>query len=258
MIALIIIAAVVLLIVLLMNFPAYAYIRFYSGEPDIKVKYLWLTLYPKKENPPKKSRGKAPPDEKKDDEDNSGGKEDTSPPPDSGSTEDKTSSDKPSEKAKRASGKSKDKKAPKEPFLQRINTLVDGLTEKKDAFLLLWELCGGHLKKLGGKIRIDDIRIDFAAADEDAHNAAILYGELNAAVYNVLAVIRQFISISIISVNIDCLFNTPSEKSRYDGECKIKLRPASLLNALAAIVFGYIGNIKKYSPALDAFMKKKS
>lgn len=281
MTALIIIAAVILLLVLILNLPAYAHIRFYGGKPDITVKYLWLTIYPKSEKAAKRSKKKADKsksekDDEKDTEDLSEGdssdkdtsdkdadtvaEEKSSEKAEASEKSDKSDDEKPKGKAKKEKSK-KDKtdddaEEEKQSLPDKLNSALDDLNQKKDAFLLLWELCSGHIKKLCGKIRIDDLVIDFASANEDAADAAIGYGRMNIAVYNILAVVRNLITVTIRSVTIDCLYDTPKEKSRYDGECKVKLRPASVLNAVFAIVFGYIGNMKKYSPILDTFMKK--
>ncbi|MCM1525016.1 MAG: hypothetical protein NC120_11215, partial [Ruminococcus sp.] len=143
----------------------------------------------------------------------------------------------------------------KPPFYERIGGFLDGLEEKKRAVRLLFELIMPPLKGLGKKLRIDDIKLDFAAASEDAAEAAILYGKLNAAVYNAISAVRCFISISLISVNIDCLYNTPAEKCRYDGECRIKLRPVSLISAILAVLLRYGREKEKYSAVLTLMSK---
>lgn len=81
----------------------------------------------------------------------------------------------------------------------------------------------------------------------------MLYGKVNAAVYNALSAVRCFVPVSVTRIKIDCLFNTPAEKCRWDGECKIRLRPASLLNAIIAVVFGYAKDKEKYAPVMALF-----
>lgn len=262
MTALIIIAVIVLIIVCLLNFPVYAVLKYYGGKPEITVKYLWLTLYPRPEDPnagkgkktvkepKKKAVSKSPP--KQEPENRQAKKTELS---ETVKTETHPS-EKPENKDKSKDKKEKAKPEKKEPLADRINSALDELTEKKDAFLLLWGLCSGHLKKLGKKISISGLKLDFAAANEDAYDAAMLYGKLNAAVYNILALVKCVIKVTVRSIQINCLFNTPSEKTRYDGECVVRLRPASVLNAVFAIVFGFLVRYKKYAPALGVFMKK--
>lgn len=142
---------------------------------------------------------------------------------------------------------------PKNPLNERLSELENNIEKKKNAALLLWELCEGPLKRLLGKIYVDGLVVDFAAADEDAAKAALSYGKLCAAFYNLLGVIMGLTRVGIKSVRIDCLYDTPSEKSRYDGEFKVKLRPASVLNAVFAVLFGYLRGGGKFKPVLEEF-----
>ncbi|MDE7294731.1 MAG: hypothetical protein K2N72_09940 [Oscillospiraceae bacterium] len=158
---------------------------------------------------------------------------------------------------KKSSGKSDGESnddEPKKPLGERLSELLENIERKKNAALLLWELCEGHLIKLLGKVTVDGLAVDFAAADEDAARAALAYGRLCAGFYNLLGVIMSITRVKIRSVSIDCLYNTPSEKARYDGEFKVRLRPASVLNAFAAILFDYVRGRKKYKSALDEFI----
>lgn len=250
MTALIIITAIILLLIIICNIPVEAYIKFYGGKADIRVRYFFLSLFPRKEKPPKKGK------KKRDKSD--APKEYRELPADDTPPENKKESpsneDKPEDRESTPKKDSKPKEK-KPPLLERINSKLDELAEKKNQVSLLIELVLPHLKKFGSKLRIDDIIIDFAAADEDAAKAAITYGELGAAVYNGIAFLRRFVSMSVRSVNISCLYNTPAEKSRYDGECKLRLRPASLINAVLAVCFGYITNTKKYSPVMELLRK---
>ena len=265
MIALIIIAALIFIILLTVNIPVEAYIKFYGGKADIKVKYLFLSLYPKKEKPPKKKKRQKdkpkketslPVSEETSSEDSSEdmSMEDAPPKADTVQAEETTENESSSD-GDILSKKEKLPKEEKQPLLERISAKLDELTEKKNSVMLLIELVTEPLKRFGSKIRIDDVIIDFAAADEDAAKAAISYGTIGAAVYDGISFLRCFVGMSVRSVNISCLYNTPADKSRYDGECKVRLRPASLINAVFAVGFGYISNKKKYSPVMELFRK---
>lgn len=262
MVVLIIIAVIVFLILLTLNIPAEAYIRFYGGKLDIKVKYLFLSIYPRKEKPPKKTKKghkkykeypPLPADDTADKEQN-----DTPQTADevidAADTESDSSDDIPIAEKKERPPKPK---AEKPPLMDRINDKLDELAEKKNSISLLMELIGEPLKRFGGKLRIDDVIIDCAAADEDAAKAAVFYGTIGSAVYNTISFLRQFIAMSVKSVNISCLYNTPSDKSRFDGECKLHLRPASLVNAIFAVLFGYMKDKEKYSPVMELLGKDK-
>lgn len=262
MVVLIIIAVIIFLILLTLNIPAEAYIRFYGGKLDIKVRYLFLSIYPRKEKPPKKAKKghkkykeypPLPADDTADKEQN-----DTPQTADevtaAADTEPASADDIPIAKKKERPPK---QKAEKPPLMDRINDKLDELAEKKNSISLLMELIGEPLKRFGGKLRIDDVIIDCAAADEDAAKAAVFYGTIGSAVYNTISFLRQFAAMSVKSVNISCLYNTPSDKSRFDGECKLHLRPASLVNAIIAVLFGYMKDKEKYSPVMELLGKDK-
>lgn len=259
MTVLIIIAVIIFLILLTLNIPVEAYIRFYGGKLDIKVRYLFLSIYPRKEKPPKKAKKK----HKKNKEyptipnDDTAEKEQTDTAEattDTSDTKAAPADDIPAAEKKERPPK---QKSDKPPLLDRINDKLDELSEKKNSVSLLMELIGEPLKRFGGKLRIDDVIIDCAAADEDAAKAAVFYGTVGSAVYNTISFIRQFAAMSVKSVNISCLYNTPSDKSRFDGECKLHLRPASLVNAIFAVLFGYMKDKEKYSPVMELLGKDK-
>lgn len=256
----IIIIAVILLIVLAVNIPVTAYIRYHDGEADVKVSFLFKQLYPhvEKKKRQKRKRKKHRKNIKKAETkpaseeisfDEPDAPEEHTAPPDENKQEEP-----PREDTEESSENTPKKHKPKKKSLiERLNTKLDELNEKKSSVQLAFELLKEPLKKLGGKVRIDDLKIDFAAADEDAYEAAMLYGKVNAAVYNALSAVRCFVPVSVTGIKIDCLFNTPAEKCRWDGECKIRLRPASLLNAIIAVVFGYAKDKEKYAPVMALF-----
>lgn len=256
----IIIIAVILLIVLTVNIPVTAYIRYHDGEADVKVSFLFKQLYPhvEKKKRQKRKRKKHRKNIKKAETkpaseeisfDEPDAPEEHTAPPDENKQEEP-----PREDTEESSENTPKKHKPKKKSLiERLNTKLDELNEKKSSVQLAFELLKEPLKKLGGKVRIDDLKIDFAAADEDAYEAAMLYGKVNAAVYNALSAVRCFVPVSVTGIKIDCLFNTPAEKCRWDGECKIRLRPASLLNAIIAVVFGYAKDKEKYAPVMALF-----
>lgn len=252
----IIIIAVILLIVLTVNIPVTAYIRYHDGEADVKVSFLFKQLYPhvEKKRRQKRKRKKHRKNIKKAETKPDAPEEHTAPTDEDKQEEPPREDTTPEENSEESSENTPKKHKPKKKSLiERLNTKLDELNEKKSSVQLAFELLKGPLKKLGGKVRIDDLKIDFAAADEDAYEAAMLYGKVNAAVYNALSAVRCFVPVSVTGIKIDCLFNTPAEGCRWDGECKIRLRPASLLNAIIAVVFGYAKDKEKYAPVMALF-----
>lgn len=252
----IIIIAVILLIVLAVNIPVTAYIRYHDGEADVKVSFLFKQLYPhvEKKKRQKRKRKKHRKNIKKAEKKPASPEEHTAPTDEDKQEESPREDTPPEEDTEESSENTPKKHKPKKKSLiERLNTKLDELNEKKSSVQLAFELLKEPLKKLGGKVSIDDLKIDFAAADEDAYEAAMLYGKVNAAVYNALSAVRCFVPVSVTGIKIDCLFNTPAEKCRWDGECKIRLRPASLLNAIIAVVFGYAKDKEKYAPVMALF-----
>lgn len=260
----IIIIAVILLIVLAVNIPVTAYIRYHDGEADVKVSSLFKQLYPhvekkkRQKRKRKKHRKNIKKAETKPASEEISNEPDAPEEPTAPTDEDKqekplTEDTTPEENSEVSSEPPQKHKPKKKSLIERLNTKLDELNEKKSSVQLAFELLKEPLKKLGGKVSIDDLKIDFAAADEDAYEAAMLYGKVNAAVYNALSAVRCFVPVSVTGIKIDCLFNTPAEKCRWDGECKIRLRPASLLNAIIAVVFGYAKDKEKYAPVMALF-----
>ena len=150
----------------------------------------------------------------------------------------------------------KPKKA-KPHLADRFITLLDSLSQKKDAVLAAVDLIKAPTIRFLKKIYGTGLVLDFTAADEDPFKAAVTYGALNTAAYNVIEGIRSITRLDVKSVTIDCLYDTPSEKSVYDGEVWIKLRPASLTNYVAALVFKFLFGLKKYKIITDTFLKKE-
>lgn len=269
MTALIVIAVIIGVIVLLLNIPAVLYVDYKGGKADIRLRYLWLTLLPKKETPPRKKKKGAADEDKDNDEaapDDAGSVTAEDKAEDSGDAaedSDDTDSDENADNTdntdsdKELDQKKKKDKAEKVPLHQKISDIIDGLTAKKDAFQLLWGMAFPPVKRLLKKIKVDRIDIDFAAADEDPHAAALLYGKLGAALSSAVGVIKALTKIKLRSVKVDCLFNTPKEQTRYDASCRVTLRPASLLNAIFALVFRFLGGFKKYSAALNTLTGKE-
>ncbi len=263
--ALIIIAALIFLFLLLLNIPVTAYIRYYSGKLDLKVSYGFMSVFPKKSKKPEKTAEKETAKkntiEKKEKllEKNAEEKEIKKP----AAEKTEKTTDESSEKKDNGSEESKDssktnQKKDGQSIIERLSLKLDSLTEKKNAVQLLIELCSKPVVKLLRLIRIDGLILELAPAGEDPYETAMLYGKLNIAVYNFIAFLKAQITVTIKSVRIGCQFCTPSEQSRYDGECKVRLRPASLVNAVFKIVFGYLFNMKKYSGIMVLINKDKN
>lgn len=275
---LIIIAALILIILLTVNIPVKAVIKFYGAHAYITVNFLFFKLYPKKDKedgkakiPKREKKGRLRTENKSPPENDSLEdfsveneeltenipEEDTFPVKKEGLFRKKLSRKETSDKQTGDDDKDDTEETEKPSLLEKIDGALDRLSELTETVSLICELILDPLKKFAGKIRLTGIVIDFAAADEDAAKAAVSYGRLCAAVYNSIAFIASLTDISVKSVNVDCLYNTPSYKSRYNGELTVKLRPASLLNALSAVAFEYLFHRKKYAPVMELLQSAK-
>lgn len=184
---------------------------------------------------------------------------------DTGTSDTSSEGEKPDEKAdeqpdEQQTAAAEDKPAKKKkrhgkPFGDRIADLIDNIQRKTEAGLAAVELVWDPLISMIKKIYFTGVEADLAAASEDAAEAAITYGALNAAVYGTLGQLCRLTRVNIRSVRIDCLYDTPKEDARYDAELTLRMRPASLVNALLRIGARFLFGLKKYKIIIDEFIK---
>ncbi|MBQ8568835.1 MAG: hypothetical protein IJ446_06430 [Oscillospiraceae bacterium] len=246
-------------IIIILHFPLNVYVSFIGGKPAVRVKFAGITLFDldkamnkKKDksddkyidDPDSKKRKKSKKDDKKDKAEkkrksrraaHEAYEEDVSEKSEGVLSEDK-------EKAQ-TDDKDSDKKPKK-----KLGDIIDGIKEKLELVKLLWRICGRNIKKIFKDIRIDNIFIDFTAAAEDAHKAALLYGKLNAAVYNGIAFIKRYVKMSIKSIGIRCRYDI--EKPVFDCSVRINIRPAVVIGNAFVLIFRLLVNLGKILPLL--------
>lgn len=241
MTALIVIGIIVLIFAVLLNFKIRAEVKFYGGELDFKVKYMFFTVFPfkKKEKKPKKekpekvrknkkskknvSSKKAPekvPDNKPEDEIPSGREKPLD--DDDGDTD--------------LTGETDKNNKPKKSLSEKIDDLT-GIIEKVK---IVWGASKKGLKKLFLNIYFEGLVIDFVIADEDAYKAALNYGRICAVVYNLINIIQRTFTTKIKTVDIVCDFD--GKKSVFDGELKVTIKPATIFSSAFVILFGILKN----------------
>lgn len=259
MTALLIIVGIIALIVLILYFPLNAYISYSEGRFDVRVKFLMFTFYPKKENPEKKRKKRRK---------RSGGKKKIS----DGSSDIKALNE-PKEKSEpqlipeeKAEEKSDDPEKPKFDGIdieyidkppkkkqsvsedrKKVSDIIDEINEKLELVKLLWKLAGKYVMKILKDIRIDGLCADITAAGEDACEAALLYGKLNAAVWNIIGFGQRFVKLTVKKVNINCSFD--EGKPKYNVSARVNIRPAVFIGNVLAGAFRLLINIndlKKY------------
>lgn len=235
MAALVIIGIVLLLILIMLIAHISAEVRVYNNELDFEVNYLFLRLYPfkevviKKKVKKKKAKKPAVKSKKKPIKD----------------IEYKT------EKVDIAETVSDDDISDEELLnpqkdsreKEKLTDKINDILSKWDKVKLIYDFSKKGLKKLYKGIRIDDIIIDFKTADEDAYKAAMKYGQVSAVTYNFITLLRCFFNISVISVDINCIFN--SSESSYNGGFKVRMSLAVLLTGGVIILYGVIKNRKE-------------
>lgn len=227
MVALWIIGGILLIFAILLNCPIIAEIKYLGAVFEIKVKYIGFIVYPPKKKPDGEEKLESPEAEVSPKEAASSG----------------IKSSKKTVKAVQKDISKKSTNGKKAKHKEKKNDKSD-LLEKIEAVKVILESSKKGLRRLVKGIRICDINLDFAVADEDAYNAAINYGIVNTAVFNVISFLRIFFTVSIEKINIICRFN--SSQSNYDGSCKVKLRPITAILAAGSIYFHYLANTKKY------------
>lgn len=272
MIALIIIAAIMLLVLTALNIPMVARVTYYSGKLRVKAQYLSFTLFSlgddESENTVDDEKDASQPKNTQEsknetllhslldtevDEDFVPQDFDSAAPGEfSSNTPPKTDNGKRAEK--KAGDDSSEKKNIRESSPKRqkksLNELLDYVLEKKEQLQLIWELCSPDLRRLFGKITIYNVIVDFDAAGDDACETALLYGKMWAAVTNALGLLTSLFRVKLKKIRINCLYNLSSDNIRYDGEAKLRLRPASLVNAVISVLCGYLINKRKYEPLI--------
>lgn len=207
-----------------------AEISYISGNFDFKVKYLCFTIFPfkeKKVNKKKKNIENETTDVKETTENNLSEIDNEETDNESGHI---TENDKKNIKSEKKS---------KEPFSDKIDKLFEILEKVK----IIWSVSKKYLAHIFKRIYIEELMIDFTIADEDAYKAAMNYGTINAAVFNIINFIRTFFTVTIKTVDIICNFD--SKDSVYDFSAKVTVKPSTILSAAFGILFGLLINIKK-------------
>lgn len=216
---------VVLLLVLLFTQSVVATVKYDEEKLDVKVKYLFLTLYPQK---PK--RKKSPKRKKR-----------------------KSAEAKPTDKPDEAeSGESPEEPAEQEPAgKDEIKKAHKGKVPKKKkgkkfAFDLAQIMeyvrsASPPVKRLFKKIRVSDLTVDYVVATDDAAKTAIKYGTVCAALYPAIEWLTTYFTVRVQRVHVEADFS--EETDDIFAYCKIKLRVST---ALGCILWLGVRVIKTY------------
>ena len=232
----IILGAIILLIAFLLNIKLRAEVKFYGGKLDFKVKYLFFTIFPFKEKKKKPKKESPPPKEdvSQNDRENYSGEE----PYTVTKAEVEAKREAVRKEAEAAENLQETKKS-KEKLSEKIDRFSDLIEKAK----IIWSSSKKGLTRLFKHIYIDGIVIDFVIAEGDAYDTAMRYGTVNAVTYNVINAVRLLFSVTVKTVDIACDFD--GKESRYDGEVKVTIRPATIFSVVFSVLFGLIKNYSK-------------
>ena len=289
-IVLYILLGIIALIVILLHFSIRANIKLNADGFQLKVKYLFFTVFQLPEDPDKKKKKKQKKPKKKklkknektkhievsdtplseeeidelkkqlDEDDTSDEdivveeKKPEPPPKPLTKAEQKALKKKQKEEKKKAKEEKKrlkaEEKANKPPLKEKIADLKRKWLMIKPYIPVGWKA----VKKLLKTIRFRKTSIQLGFGKEDPHEAAMNYGKMNIAVYDGLALLGHVFTMHYKRVKIYCLFNENTTK--YDIDTTIYVRPSTVI----AIAFCTLVNFLKIfiSQKLKARKERKA
>lgn len=247
-IVLYILLGIIAFIVILLHFSVRATIKASRQGVDIKVKWLFFTLYPRKPKKPKKPKKKkgepeTPPETAQQPDLSENGLEqfikeaeevqkDTTVEEKTEKTDDTVIEEKTvSTESKTVKTKTK-KKKDKQPKTSEETTEKKGkIAQLKDKFKAIkpyiptgWKF----FKKLLKKIRFTNITADVTVGKEDAYEAAVWYGKVQGILFGLFGWLGSIFTVKLKRVDVHCKFN----EKVTDGEIflKVKVRPSTMIH----------------------------
>lgn len=239
-----ILISIIALIVILLHFSVSAYIKADDEGFKIKVKYFFITFYPrkpKKKNKKIKTKKEYKVKEFSDSLDDEFGQErfseneaaeninvleeKRSEPDEQFIQNDLSFANK--EKNKRQTLKKEHKKTEPKNNKSKKEGNTSSLKEKYNKIKSYLPMGWKYFKKLLKTVRITDVKINIDVGREDAHEAAVYYGAVQGALFNILGQICNMFSVKIKKADVNCIFT----KNVINGsaECYIRVRPSSMI-----------------------------
>lgn len=232
----------VALVVVLLHFSVRAFVKFDGKNADVKVKYLFFTLYPRPEK--KNKTTQITKTSIASDEGNtqivtdSSGEiqpENVNIKPDEGVIEKEISSQPTEELKPPPKHKVAENKENKQSLKDKINDNKEKWHKIKPYVPTSWK----SVKKLLKTIRFTHTDIEITTGKEDAYDSAMFYGKVNAALYNGLAVLGEIFTMHYKSTKVNCVFNR--DTLDFSVETQVRVRPS----AVVAIAFCTLVNYLK-------------
>ncbi len=118
---------------------------------------------------------------------------------------------------KRSASKSKGKKKSK------LDELKAQYKKVKPYIPMGWKYC----KKLLKAVRFTDTRIVLEVGKEDAYEAAMLYGKVQAGLFNTIAMLAGIFTVKLKKADVNCIFD--EKKFGYDVHTIVRVRPSTII-----------------------------
>lgn len=247
MLALYIILGVILLVILILHFPVVASIDLKKEQFDLKVKFMFFSIYPLKEKKPKKN-SKTKRKKRKKISSKKRKKLEKELAKEKQAYKKSLEKAKLSKKEETTTDKSHEQEDKKPKENKKTNKNKDDKKKLKDKFNKYkekWEKIKPYVplgkkvvKKLLKAIKIRQLFVYLVVSDEDAYECAMKYGKISAGVYNALALMKNFFTVSIKHIAVDCKFN--SNENDYNLSCKIKVLPSTIILIALFTLASYI------------------
>lgn len=267
-----ILLGIIAVIVILLHFSITAQIDLNKKGFDLKVRYMFFDIYPRKPKKKKQKRSKKaelPEDSFDDFEEFEDNIEESLPIPQTDDTTDKKGEvseqiveAKPENIAKNeADGNvSVSDVEDKQEVISDIDTdtkVEAGAEDKpeeinvkqykkvKPYIPMGWK----YFKKLLKAIRFTDTRIVLDVGKEDAYEAAMLYGKVQAGLFNTIAILAGVFTVKLKKADVNCIFD--EKKFGYDVHTLVRVRPSTL------IAIGFCTGVNFLKIYLSGRRKKK-
>ncbi|MCM1334203.1 MAG: DUF2953 domain-containing protein [Bacteroides sp.] len=204
----------------------------YGERFDVKIKYLFFTLYPTKPKKDARKRRKRPAEAAEREKDGRSPSEEAD---ERGGAPDDGESGTPSEGERTPKGSKKTPKKKKGGGLS-LGTIMEYIKSASPP-----------IKRLFKKIRVRDLSLFYTVGTDDAAKTAIKYGSVCAAVYPLVEFLTTYFFVKAREIRVEADFS--AREDRIVAHAKVKLRLSTALGCLlwlgARIIKTYINNLNK-------------
>ena len=254
-IVLYILLGIIAFIVILLHFSVRATIKASKQGVEIKVKWLFFTLYPRKPKKPKKPKKKKGEPETADEQpvveqpnlseealeefikqaEQTQQEQERSSQPDEPEIlpREKAAAEKKTDKKQAKKAEKEKRKKQHEPDIEpqegkkekgKLAQLKDKFNMVKPYIPMGWK----YFRKILKKIRITNVQADVTVGKEDAYEAALWYGKVQGFLFSTIGWLGCIFTVKLKRLDVHCEFN----EKVMDGEIylKVKVRPSTMIH----------------------------